>query len=108
MMRMLAVVLTLAMLVLRGSSADAVDLTGKWYFEGQPGGPEFVDVVQTGSAVTATFAVLGALSGTLSGSDLSVSNGQCNPPNAACAGVSEVVLSTDDDADGYFLIGGPP
>src|SRR5262245_48201424 len=108
-MRMLAVVLTLAsVVVFRGAPADAVDLNGKWYFAGQPGGPEFVDVVQTGSTVTATFAGLGALSGTLSGSDLGLSNGQCEPPTDACAFVYEIVLSTGDDAVGYWSIGFTP
>src|SRR5206468_10459664 len=98
MARMLPVVLTLvSALVVHGAPAGAVDLTGKWYFAGQPGGPELVDVLQTGSTVTATFAVLGALSGTLSGDDLGLSNGQCEPPTSACAAVSEHVLSTGDD-----------
>lgn len=95
--------------VFGAQAAVAVDLTGRWRLE-YDGGSEFADVVQSGSAVTMTFAPGGSpltMSGSASATDLSLALPSCTPPS--CYGnLSARILPDGNWFDGILVIGAPP
>src|SRR5262245_47764906 len=97
-----------------GASA-AVDLSGKWRVEYSPTTGEFIDVTQTGTAVTTELHQPGGFPGDvpLEGTfdeptgSLSLQVPGCSPPSCF-SGMSIRMLPSGNDGNGLLVIGGPP
>jgi cysteine-rich repeat protein len=100
-------------LVFVAAQAAAIDLTGKWRLEYGSGAVEFIDVAQSGSAVSTTLnpsvGVPVAMSGTFDEIGLTLTLGipGCAPPSCF-SGLSAHVLADGDWFDGVLVLGAPP
>jgi cysteine-rich repeat protein len=91
-------VVVLAVLLAASGPASA-DLTGKWQIENNVGEVQFVDVIDVAGSISMTLSGI-ALTGTLVGSELSLST-PCPPPSTSDCSLNAVVYAGEEYFDGF-------